>query len=79
MAKQRNRKQEQDDSLSLQDRLNSDMFAKLKEKQKQLKDDEQHREEEAKQRRIQERKEREKNKSFEELFEESSLDWRKFK
>ncbi|WLR49688.1 YqkE family protein [Bacillus tianshenii] len=79
MAKQRSKKQKQDDALHLGDRLDGNVFAKLKEKQKELQAVEKQREEEEKQRRIQERKEREKNKSFEELFEESNLDWRKYK
>ncbi|WP_342670263.1 DUF3886 domain-containing protein [Bacillus solimangrovi] len=83
MAKKRKQSQKQkekrEDALEVKDRLGSDVFAKLKEKQKELKAVEEKHAEEEKQRKIKEKKEREKNKSFEELFEESNMNWKEYK
>ena len=64
---------------SLGDQLNSDVLSKLKSKQTELKKQAVEREEQEKKRRIEERKRREANKSFEELLNESELDWKSFK
>ncbi len=64
---------------SLKDHLQGDILTKLQEKKKELKaKEEDERLQQAEQRR-REREEREKNKSFEELLDESGLDWKKFK
>ncbi|WP_407268833.1 YqkE family protein [Radiobacillus sp. PE A8.2] len=76
MSKQKNK---QDDKSSLKDRLGADVLNKLAMKKSSLKEAEQQAVELANKRKIEERKQREKNKSFEELLEESNLDWQKFK
>ncbi|WP_102345683.1 DUF3886 domain-containing protein [Bacillus sp. Marseille-P3661] len=75
-----NKKQsKQEDKISVLDHLDQNVFAKLKEKQKELKSEELRIQEEEEQRKREERRLREKNKSFEELLSESELDWKKFK
>ncbi|CDQ17848.1 Protein of unknown function [Halobacillus karajensis] len=64
---------------SLGDQLNADMLLKLKSKKTELKQQAEKREEQEKKHRIEERKRREANKSFEELLNESDLDWKSFK
>ncbi|MFC7320774.1 YqkE family protein [Halobacillus campisalis] len=59
--------------------LNDDMLNKLRSKKEELKKHEDERLENERQQRIQQKKEREANKSFEELLEESELDWENFK
>lgn len=77
--KQKNQKNEQQDKISILDHLDQNVFAKLKEKQSELKMEAKKQQElEEEQKRL-ERKQREKNKSFEDLFNESNLDWKKFK
>jgi len=68
-----------DETLTLKDRLQTDLYEQLKAKKKELEVAEQKREEEEKRRKMEERKLREKNKTFEELLNESNLDWRNFK
>lgn len=67
------------DQLTLKDTLNAGILAQLKEKQKKLKGEEEAEKAAAEQRQREERRRREKNKSFEELLNESSMDWKKFK
>lgn len=67
------------ESGSLGDHLNADVLSKLQSKKTELKQQSVKREEEEKQRRIEERKRREANKSFEELLNESDMDWKSFK
>ncbi|MFG6118537.1 YqkE family protein [Thalassobacillus sp. B23F22_16] len=64
---------------SLSDRLNADIVTQLKSKKTQLKQKEEQDKERERQRKIEERKKKEANKSFEELLEESEMDWKKFK
>ena len=64
---------------SLGDQLNADVLSKLNSKKTELKQQAVEREEQEKQRRIEERKRAEANKSFEELLNESELDWKSFK
>ncbi|HHY72220.1 MAG TPA: YqkE family protein [Bacillus bacterium] len=71
--------QQQDDKISVLDRLDQNVFAKLKEKQQELKIEAKKQQELEEERKRLERKQREKNKSFEELLSESDLDWKKFK
>ncbi|WP_246942405.1 YqkE family protein [Bacillus pinisoli] len=68
-----------DDKVLLKERLNGDLFQQLKEKQKMLLAEEQTKKEEELARKKEEARLREKNKSFEELLNESSLDWSKYK
>ena len=64
---------------TLGDQLNEDLLSKLQSKKTELKQQEADREESERLRRIEERKRREANKSFEELLNESELDWKSFK
>jgi chloramphenicol O-acetyltransferase len=66
-------------AMHVKDRLNNDLIQKLKEKQKGLTEKlEQERLAEI-ERKKREAKEKEKNKTFEELLEESNLSWKDFK
>jgi hypothetical protein len=64
---------------SLGDQLNADVLSKLHSKKTELKKQEEVRREDERKRRIEETKRREANKSFEELLNESELDWKTFK
>lgn len=66
-------------AITLGDMLNKDLMQQLKEKQQQLKETEEKKIKEEEERKREERRLKEKNKSFEELLNESSTDWRKFK
>ncbi|MCA1030619.1 YqkE family protein [Bacillus timonensis] len=68
-----------DEKLSLGDLLNKDIVSKLKETQKDIKEEEKRRQELQMEKEREERKLREKNKTFEELLNESSMDWSKYK
>ncbi|KAF1679745.1 MULTISPECIES: YqkE family protein [Bacillus] len=72
-------KQKNADKHQLKDDLQSDMKAKLMEMKNQLKEDDKKRQEREKAEQIRKKKEIEKNKSFEELFNESQMDWQKYK
>ena len=74
MAKKKGQKQagepkQEKESLTLADQLGGDVLAKLKEAKASLVDEEQKKEEERQARLAFERKQREKNMSFEEMFE----------
>ncbi|RWZ60163.1 DUF3886 domain-containing protein [Halobacillus fulvus] len=71
------KKKHQEGTLGAQ--LNEDVLSRLRSKKTELKNLEAKREEEEKQRRIEERRKREANKSFEELLNESDMDWKSFK
>lgn len=75
--KQANPKQEA--GITLGDMLNQDLLKQLKETQQELKNKEQKQKEAEEQRKHEERRLKEKNKSFEELFNESNMDWKKYK
>jgi len=80
MKKSQNAKQKKDDSVvTLKDTLGMDLLSKLKETKKELEEQERKKKQEEQIKLQEERKRREKNKSFEELLNESSLDWKKFK
>ncbi|MFG6148618.1 YqkE family protein [Halobacillus sp. B23F22_1] len=64
---------------SLANQLNEDLLKQLQEKKSTLKQQEKEREEIERQKKAKERKKREANKSFEELLNESELDWKKYK
>lgn len=74
-----NRRKQEDEGLTLNDRLGKDALEKLKTVSKQLKEEELKRVAEAKEAEKRKRYEKEKNKSFEELLDESKLDWKSFK
>jgi hypothetical protein len=68
-----------DSAVTLKDMINPELVKQLKEQQEQLKADEDRRREEEEQRKREERRLKEKNKSFEELLNESDMNWRNFK
>ena len=76
---QKSQKSEQQDNISILDHLDQNVFAKLKEKQAELKMEAKKQQELEEEQKRQERKKREKNKSFEDLLNESNLDWKRFK
>lgn len=64
---------------TLKNRLDPDMFAKLKSKKGDLKKQQESQKEAERQQVLREKKEKEANKSFSELLEETDLDWKNFK
>lgn len=72
-------KRKDDQPLTLRDLLSEDLKKELTEQKQQLKAKEERKKEEEEQRKREERRLKEKNKSFEELLQESSLDWKNFK
>lgn len=79
MKKQRNNKKQTNRSNLINEDLGTDVLEKLKLVSKQLKDVEIREKAEAIEKAKQERINKENNKSFEELLDESSLDWKTFK
>lgn len=80
MKKQLRQKPKKEESaLTLGDMIDQDLFKKLKEAQQELKVAEEKQKEEEEQRKREERRQKEKNKSFEELLQESSMNWKEFK
>ncbi len=73
------KRQRQEEEGTLKDLLQDDLVKQLQSKKADLKKQEEERKEEEKQKRIEERKQREANKSFEELLNDSNLDWKSFK
>ncbi|MBP3038978.1 DUF3886 domain-containing protein [Bacillaceae bacterium Marseille-Q3522] len=78
MKKQQNRKKD-DKDLVVGDLLNQELIKQLQTKKKELKFEEEQRKLAVEKRKREERRLREKHKSFAELFEESDLDWKKYK
>ncbi|MBM7648060.1 ribosomal protein L14E/L6E/L27E [Bacillus ectoiniformans] len=78
-SKRQQPNQEKTESLTLKDALNASVLEKLKLTQQELKSQEDQAKAEEEARKKEERRLREKNKSFEELLNESNTDWRKFK
>ncbi|MET3696198.1 uncharacterized protein DUF3886 [Bacillus oleivorans] len=68
-----------DQDSSLKDRLNPEILKKMQETKLELKEIEKKKAEAEEARKREERMYREKNKSFEELLNESNLDWKKYK
>ena len=68
-----------DAAVTLKDMINPDLIKQLKEQQEQLKAAETRQKEEEEERKRKERKLKEKNKSFEELLNESGMNWKEFK
>jgi len=80
MKKQPKPKQKKDESVvTLKDMMNPDLLKKLKEQQDQLKAEEENRRVEEEFKKREERRLKEKNKSFEDLLNESGMNWREFK
>ncbi|MGG5253715.1 YqkE family protein [Neobacillus sp. SM06] len=79
MKKHQRQKPKKDDAaVTLGDRMNQELVKLLKEKQRELKAAEENRMEEE-QRKREERRLKEKKKSFEELLQESDMNWKDFK
>ncbi|MBB3906734.1 chromatin segregation and condensation protein Rec8/ScpA/Scc1 (kleisin family) [Anoxybacillus rupiensis] len=79
MAKKASSMKQQDEAITLQDRLHVDLYEQLRAKKKSLEEVEQRKKEEEEAQRREEKRQREKQKTFEELLNESNLDWRRFK
>ncbi|MED1205267.1 YqkE family protein [Heyndrickxia acidicola] len=81
MAKKKQvvKKNKPEEKLTLKDALDQNIVEKLKQAQNQLKEAEEKKKIQEEERKRLERKQREKNKSFEELLAESSMDWKSFK
>ncbi|MCM3111523.1 YqkE family protein [Lederbergia lenta] len=78
--KRQSKRQEKETShLTLKDGLNNDILQKLQEKQRELQENEEQEKVAVKKQLAEERKQREKNKSFEELLNETSLNWKDYK
>lgn len=69
----------EESAVTLKDMINPDLIKQLKEQQDQLKAAEERRKAEEEQRKREERRLKEKNKSFEELLNESGMNWKEFK
>ncbi|SDI96931.1 DUF3886 domain-containing protein [Salimicrobium halophilum] len=68
-----------DQKPSLKDQMDEDLVKQLQNKKKQWKQQELEAEERERKRRLEEKRKSEANKSFEELLEESEMDWKKYK
>ncbi|KPB03036.1 YqkE family protein [Bacillus sp. CHD6a] len=68
-----------EEKVSLKDQLEGDVYSKLTSMKDQLLQSEQKQKAEEAERKKEEKRLREKNKSFEELFEESNQNWKEFK
>lgn len=77
--KQNQKPKKDEAAVTLGDMLNIDLVNQLKNKQMELKAEEERKKEAEEQRKKEERRLKEKNKSFEELLNETSMDWKKFK
>ncbi|MBM7569754.1 YqkE family protein [Aquibacillus albus] len=74
------RKKEKDEfGHSLKERLSGDILSQLSSKKGSLKREEEQKKDRKRKEKIEARKRKEANKSFEQLLEESELDWKKFK
>jgi len=68
-----------EEKVSLKDQLEGDVYSKLKSMKDHLVQTEQKQKAEEAERKKEEKRLKEKNKSFEELFEESNQNWKEFK
>lgn len=73
------KKQKSADKHQLKDDLQFDIKEKLMQMKSQLKEENQERQKREKAEQIRKKKEIEKNKSFEQLLDESQLDWHQYK
>ncbi|ALC90045.1 hypothetical protein AM500_09825 [Bacillus sp. FJAT-18017] len=79
-AKRQNQQSKKTETpLTLGDMINQDIFTQLKNRQHELKEEEKQKMEEEENRKREERRLKEKNKSFEELLNESGMNWKEFK
>jgi len=79
VRKAKEKKVDQEPQLTLKDALNEEVLKQLKTAQKELEKQEEIKKKAEAERKSQERKKRENHKSFEELLNESRLDWKDFK
>lgn len=79
MKRKQTPKKNEDKPVTLGDMLGEDLLNQLKEQKQQLKAAEEKKQFEEEERKREERRLKEKNKSFEELLNESPMDWKKFK
>jgi Icc-related predicted phosphoesterase len=80
MKKQPKQKQKKDDAaVTLGDMISKDLLNQLKDQQQELKAEEEKRKEAEEQKKREERRLKEKNKTFEQLLAESSMNWKEFK
>ncbi|OIK09479.1 hypothetical protein BIV60_23760 [Bacillus sp. MUM 116] len=80
MKKQPKQKPKKDESVvTLKDMMDPNFLKQLKEQQEQLKIEEENRKAEEEFKKREERRLKEKNKSFEELLNESGMNWKDFK
>ncbi|MDL4840727.1 YqkE family protein [Aquibacillus rhizosphaerae] len=77
MRKESNKKD--DNKSTLKDRLDQDILSKLSSKKESMRKQQKEMEEQDRQKKLAERKRKEENISFEELFFESDMDWKKYK
>lgn len=73
------KKKKQEAELTLKNSINGDIFEQLKQRKAELEKVESVKKEEERLRKIEEKKQREKNKSFEELLNESNMNWKNYK
>ncbi|WHY75956.1 YqkE family protein [Neobacillus sp. WH10] len=69
----------EDTAVTLKDLIDPNLMKQLKEQQDKLKAEEERRKEAEEARKREERRLKEKNKSFEELLNESGMNWKEFK
>jgi gentisate 1,2-dioxygenase len=72
-------KAKESDTMTWKDALDPKLIEKLKATKKALETEQQEKRQEEEKKRIEERRLKEKNKSFEELLNESPLNWKSFK
>jgi len=80
--KKRNRpvkKENSDKPVTLGDLLNEQLAKQLKDKKQELKAEEEEKLKAEEERKQEDRRQREKNKSFEELLNETSMNWKEYK
>ncbi|MCC5800319.1 YqkE family protein [Rossellomorea vietnamensis] len=73
------KKKKQEAELTLKNSINGDIFEQLKQKKAELEKVESVKKEEERLRKMEEKKQLEKNKSFEELLNESNMNWKNYK
>jgi hypothetical protein len=80
MKKQQRQKPKKDDAaVTLGDMISKDLLNQLKDQQQELKAEEEKRKEAEEQKKREERRLKEKNKTFEQLLAESSMNWKEYK
>ncbi|WP_064091095.1 YqkE family protein [Rossellomorea aquimaris] len=73
------KKKKQEAELTLKNSINENIFQQLKNKKEELEKEEAVKKEEERVKKAEEKRIREKNKSFEELLNESNMNWKNYK